>query len=361
MAISTGQITIVDYHDAVSLTGYIGSNLALTQVFNPDNSTYSPSYTSTNLILTPSLFKAGSGSDIITEANVKSIKWFDASAPTTELVANTNYGLATFASGANRPLTVKANILSGSTMAKTFVVEVVYTDPATGLDLTFKTSITITRVNNSGGVTFANVTTPNGNIFKNGAGANLTALAELMRGSGVDTSSVAYQWYRNDSSVSTDQGGGIGWRKLDATTNFGTTGYTSATLTIPATAVPSLATFKCGIKDTDASSPTYNQTFFNTVTVVDQTDPIQVTVTSTGGDVFKQGVGSTTLKAVLNQNGMEVDTAGTKYTYKWYKYDQNGTKVTAWGGTGIDFKTGKTLAIGGADVDVKATFIVEIE
>lgn len=361
MAISTGQITIVDYHDAVSLTGYIGANLALTQVYNPDNNTYSPSFTSTNLVLTPSLFKAGSGTDIITDSAVKSIKWFDGSAPTTELVNNTTYGLAAFATGTNRPLTVKQNILSGATMAKTFIVEVVFTDPATSLDLTFKTSITISRVNNSGGVTFANVTTPDGNIFKNGAGTNLTAKAELMRGSGVDTSSVTYQWYRTDSTVSTDQGGGIGWRKLDATTNFGTTGYTTGTLTIPATAVTSIAMFKCIIKDTDSASPTYNQSFAGTVSVVDQTDPIQVTVTSTGGDVFKQGVGSTTLRAVLYQNGTEIDSAGTKYTYKWYKYDQNGTKVTAWGGTGIDFKTGKTLAIGGADVDVKATFIVEVE
>ena len=361
MAISTGQITIVDYHDAVSLTGYIGANLALTQVFNPDNSTYSPSYSSTNMIFTPSLYKAGSGTDIITDANVKSIKWFDAAAPTTELTNAGNYGLPAFAAGTNRPLSIKANILSGATMSKTFVVEILYTDPGTGLDLTFKSSITITRVNNSGGVTFANVLTPNGNIFKNSTGTNLTAVAELMRGSGVDTTSVSYQWYRNDPSVSTDQGGGIGWRKLDATTNFGTTGYGTATLSIPATAVPSLATFKCGIKDTDAASPTYNQTFFNTVTVVDQTDPIQVTVTSTGGDVFKQGVGSTTLKAVLFQNGLEIDTAGTKYTYKWYKYDQNGNKIAAWGGVGIDYKTGKTLAVGGSDVDVKATFIVEVE
>ena len=43
------QFTIIDYNDALTLTGYIGSNLAKTQMFNPDNSTYSPLYKATHL------------------------------------------------------------------------------------------------------------------------------------------------------------------------------------------------------------------------------------------------------------------------------------------------------------------------
>lgn len=358
--ITQGQITIVDYHDAVSLTGFINGNLSLTQVFNPDNNSYTPNYASTNLILTPSLFRAGSGTDIITSAQIKSIKWFDSAAPTTELVNGGNYGLPTFTVGANRPLSIKANILNGATVTKTFICEVIYTDPATGLDLTHKSSITITRVNNSGGVTFANVTTPNGNVFKNGTGS-LIAKADLMRGSGVDSSSVTYQWFIQDDAAVTDEGGGVGWDKLDATTNYGITGYTTNTITIPASAVSSLETFKCVITDTDSTSPTYNQKFEGTVSIVDQTDPIQAVVESSGGTVFKDGVGSTTLKARLFQKGTEVDIAGTGYTYKWFKYDQDGTMVTNWGGTGINYKTGKTLTIGGADVTVKATFVLEVE
>ena len=47
MSKAQGQITIIDYNDALTLTGYIGSNLAKTQMFNPDNNTYSPDWTAT--------------------------------------------------------------------------------------------------------------------------------------------------------------------------------------------------------------------------------------------------------------------------------------------------------------------------
>lgn len=358
MVVSTGQFTIIDYYDAVSLTGFISSNHPLSQVFNPDNNTYIPSYTSSPLVLTPSLFKSGSGVDIINTSAVTSIKWFDGD---TEIVAGTTYTYPAFVSGQNRVLTVKANVLTGAVNSKTYTCEITYRDPGTGLDLTYKTSVTITKVSNSAGVTVPVTFAPDGIIFKNGVGT-LKGTAELWRGSALDTTSLTYQWYKMDSSVTVTQGGGVGWAKLatGAASGGGTTGWTGATLTVPAAAVDGTATFKVGIKDIDSASPTYNQTFWSTLSFIDQTDPVQVVVESSAGDVFKQGIGSTVLTARLFQDGMEVDTAGTAYTYRWYKRNESGALVTAWGGTGIDYKTGKTVNIGSADVDVKATFIIEI-
>lgn len=40
MSKAQGQFTIIDYNDALTLTGYIGSNLAKTQMYNPDNDSY---------------------------------------------------------------------------------------------------------------------------------------------------------------------------------------------------------------------------------------------------------------------------------------------------------------------------------
>lgn len=73
MSKAQGQFTIIDYNDALTLTGYIGSNLAKTQMFNPDNSTYSPDWSSTNLVLTPSLYVIGTTTDQITSTNVQSV------------------------------------------------------------------------------------------------------------------------------------------------------------------------------------------------------------------------------------------------------------------------------------------------
>ena len=55
MSRAQGQFTIIDYNDALTLTGYIGCNHPKTQMFNPDNNSYTPNWASTNLGLTPSL------------------------------------------------------------------------------------------------------------------------------------------------------------------------------------------------------------------------------------------------------------------------------------------------------------------
>ena len=169
----------------------------------------------------------------------------------------------------------------------------------------------------------------------------------------VDTTNVSYQWYQMDSSIDTDQGGGVGWKKLaNASGQF--SGVTTSTLTIYAGQVDSSAVFKCVAKDTDSASATYNQTFADTASFVDLSDPIQVIIESTGGDRFKNGEGSTVLTARVYQAGEEIDTAG-EGTYTWSKYDKNGQKVASFS------KTGKTLSVGSADVDIKGTFVCVVE
>ena len=98
---------------------------------------------------------------------------------------------------------------------------------------------------------------------------------------------------------------------------------------------------------------TYNQEFIDTAAIVDQSDPLHVIIQSTGGDVFKNGEGSTVLTAKCYRGGVEVDASGSG-TYTWRKYDKNGSLVSGFN------KSGKTLSVGAADVDVKATFLVEV-
>ena len=90
---------------------------------------------------------------------------------------------------------------------------------------------------------------------------------------------------------------------------------------------------------------------------IDNSDPLQIIITSTGGDVFKNGEGSTILTAVCYQAGVEVDADGNG-SYKWTKYDKDGAVDTAWGTNGT--KTGKTLSVSNTDVSTKATFMCEV-
>lgn len=354
MAIATGQITIVDYNDAVTLTGFINSNHPKTQMFNPDNESYVPDWTSTNLVLTPSLFKLGDTKDVISSDAVTAVRWYEGNS-SVEIKANSIYSIS---GTKNQILTIKSNVLKGLP-GKDYICEVFYSDATTGLDLTHKMGITFNRSVNGGGITDAIAWAPQGNVFKNAEVANLTAECHLWRGSAIDNTNVTYQWFIQDASIITSEGGGKGWKKLVNTPNK-TTGVTTNTMTIFAEAVASFAAFKCIIKDTDANSNTHNKEFADTVTFIDNSDPIQLSVTSTGGTVFKNGNGTSLLEARIFRGGEEIDIAGTKYIYTWSKYDKSSELDPNFGGVGVALKTGKTLRVGDADVDVKATFRVDV-
>lgn len=352
MAKATGQITIIDYNDALTLSGFISSNLVKTQMYNPDNGSYTPSWAdSPYLVLTPSLYKIGTTSDIITDSAVTDVKWYEyVDGVETQITATTD---RTFSGTKNHILTIKKNEMEGLS-GKDYACKITYLDPTTELVLEHKITISFARVVNGSGIVDAIALCPEGNVFKNGEIASLTASCELWRGSTVDTTDVSYQWYQQDSSVTTDQGGGVGWRKLTNTSGK-YAGVTTSELTIYPESFTNVGVFKCGIKDTDSTSASYNTTFWDTVTFIDNTDPIAVSITSTGGDVFKNGEGSSTLTARLFQAGREIDSEGTEYTYTWKKYKEDGTLDSTFS------KTGKTISVTGDDVEVKATFECTID
>lgn len=358
MAVATGQYTIVDYNDALTLSSFISSNVAKTQLFNPDNQSYTPDWsTSPFLVLTASLYKIGTTSDIITSSAVQQVKYYEIiSGVETEITATST---RVFSGTKNQILTIKSNEMA-SVSSKDYICKITYEDDSTGLDIIQQCSISFSKVQNGSGLVDAIAGTPNGNIFKNDSVSSLTATCDLWRGSTIDTTNVTYQWYLKDPTVVSDQGGGVGWKKLTDTNNK-YTGVTTGTMTVYPAAFTNIGVFKCGIKDTDTSSPTYNSTFWDTVTLIDNTDPIVIIISSTGGNVFKNGTGSSILSALVYQAGYEIDASGTQYTYKWYKYDKDGNQDINFGGTGVSYKTGKTLSVTTSDVDVKSTFMVTIE
>ena len=286
---------------------------------------------------------------------MQSVSWYQGTS-TTPITTGGNYALS---GTKNQILTEKANIMAGLPGVD-FKCEITYRDPSTGLTLVHPLTISFSRVVNGSGIVDLLVTTPKGNVFKNAEVASLTAKAELWRGSTVDTTNVTYKWAIMDASVTSssstgyDADFGTGWRKLSNTTNM-YSGCTTNTLTIYAAAVESYAVIRCCVKDTDSASATYNSKFYDVCTFIDNSDPLQIIVSSTGGDVFKNGVGSTVLTAVCYQAGAEVDANGTG-TYTWTKYDKDGNIDTTWGTNGT--KTGKTLSVSSSDVDTKATFMV---
>lgn len=109
MAQAQGQITIIDYNDAVTLTGFINSNHPRTQMFNPDNGTYTPSWASSSLVLTPSMQKLGATTEMIGTAAITKVEWF-IGANATKI---TNGGGYTVGALGTPTLTVASNVMAG--------------------------------------------------------------------------------------------------------------------------------------------------------------------------------------------------------------------------------------------------------
>lgn len=200
---------------------------------------------------------------------------------------------------------------------------------------------------NGANAVFATVWAPDGTIMKNSAGT-LTAKTDVYSGSNPVTGS-AYKWYLQDPAATTasggDSDGGNGWRLLTSGYNLGVTGYTTATITIPAAAIPGLETFKCVV--------TYNSVKYTDIcTFMDVTDPIQVVVV--GANIFKNGQGTNSLTAKLYQNQNEIDIAGTGYTYSWSLYDSSNVKVAGFA------KTGKTINVLSSEINSKATLYCDV-
>ncbi|MFL0495712.1 hypothetical protein [Priestia megaterium] len=347
--VASGVMTLVDLNDAKQLMAYIGSSQQRQVIYNPNGGSYTPNYTTSNNVLTPQLFIAGKNTDIAAQA--KSIKWFyqtNSSGAFTEITASdTNY---TLGSTAPKTLTIKGNVLA-SANSITYMCEIIYTDTDTGYDVTTKAEYEIIKVTNGTNgqdAVRAIVWTPDGNITRN-ANGSVTATVDVYKGSSV-VAGTAFKWYIQDPTATTSSGGdadgGAGWRLLNSTTNYGITGYTTKTITVPASAVQSVESFKCVV--------TYNNVKYNDVcTIIDVSDPIVVTIVGT--NTFKNGQGSTTLTAKLFQAGAEIDTAGTAYAYKWSIYDSNNVKNSSFS------KTGKTITASSSDINGRGNIVCDLD
>jgi hypothetical protein len=336
MAVSVGQITIMDFNDGVTLTGYISGNHTKNVRYDGNNESYTPNFVSTPLVLTPSLFVAGSGTDIMTSGtNVHSVSW--------KRKANNQTGENNLSAGETvgaafpKALTVASQPFSAVVFSVEYICTIVYRDPATGLDLTYKNAVTIQKVTEGNNIAIAEITADPGLAFKNALPASITLGAHLYRGAAKDTTNLTYVWERLVAGVWTVIGGATG-----------------ATHVVTPSMVASLQQFRVKIGDSVAGD-SYTS---DPATVLDFNDPIQVVIESTGGEVFKNGIGTSTLKAKLFQNGGEVDSGGTTYTYTWTVLNKDGSARSFADATAS--KTGKSIPVGTGDVDVKSTFVCTV-
>lgn len=165
--------------------------------------------------------------------------------------------------------------------------------------------------------------TPLGNVFYNSLGKNpfLNAKFELYRGN-LLIIPASFLWFYQDPLVTTtgstgyNAKGGLGWHLISNVASvYG--GATTNTLSIYANAVGGYEVFKCVATH---NSIDYTQHY----SIVDQTDPYQLVIESTGGDKFKNAIGNSILTAKVLQAGLPLDVFGAGlFSYTWTRYDKD--------------------------------------
>lgn len=367
--IAAGQITVVDVSDAPVLNAFITASRPTTQTYSQSSGNYNPSYASTPQVLTLNLTKAGSTASIV--SGVSSVHWFYVDGQTKLEISSKTSTDPQYVSGANNQvLTSKKNIDVSKGGAR-FEVTGVWRDPLTGLDVNFSADIDLFLVQIGKETQVLNVYAGNGNTFRNNTPASLTVNADLYRGNVVTNDNKQFKFFYQDTSVTGstvagyDADGGIGWHLCSSTTKGQTpnveptaTTTSQGILTVTPAAVLNSQTYKvvCISK-----GGTFNGTKTTGLcTIVDMSDPYSLMLDSSAGNIFKNNQGATVIKARLYRNGEELDTAGTGKTYKWSKYDKNGVMDANFGGTGVAYKSGKSISVNASEVAAKAMYKCEV-
>lgn len=368
--VSSGQITITDLSDGMQLNAFITASGVTTQTYDATAQTWSPSYATTPQVLTLNLTKAGSTTSVVSGIS-GDITWTRTDGTTATTITSTTTTDTQYKSGsANSVLTTKINVPIANSASR-FTASGLWIDPNTGLNVPFSAVLDLTVVQLAKSAVLANVYAGNGGAFYNSMPASLTINADLYKGGQLSAGNKQIFFGYADSTVATTSSAGynsnlgLGWHLCTSSTTGQTPNVTAGTsttsqgiLTVLPTTVTNAQTFKAVI--IDQSGGTAGTAVSGIVTILDYTDPLTCTIDSTAGSIFKNGSGTTTLTCRVYQSGAEIDTEGKTYTYKWSQRNQNGVLNANFGGTGNQYKTGKSISVIATDIDVKAQYTCEV-
>lgn len=335
--LATGQITFIDYNDALSLTGFINSTHPKTQVFSKDGGgTYAANWASSNNLLTANVFRQAAGAaglDLLSPAGgngvgITNAKWTlklftDAAVVIAAGASNASFG----AVGAAAPfiLTLNKNCMTEAKPSLECTFSCTYTDPSTSLSIDFKTSVTFSLMKSGGKAVYVQLYEDGGQyVIRNGAVATNTLLLKfaVFRNGVKDTSVTgSAQWkYRDPGGNWTNDGSAVALSNSNP--------ETAATKSISAATVDAITnarTYRIEFTDNDNEADQAGTVYSSEVTILDLTDPFQVSWIVEGGTVFKNGEGTKRVKFKLYQNGAEVDLVSGSYKlYRLTLHDQNG-------------------------------------
>lgn len=144
------SVVVTDYSDVGNLSLYLTSNQPTTVIHDPNQNTYTPNWSTSNLIITPVIAYNGNSVSLNTTGLSVIFKRQEGSGSPVDLT------IGEVLSG--NKLTVSANKLANVTSKLlTYICEVTYTDPDTNVPLTAQSTLTYNLVSNASELKYASI------------------------------------------------------------------------------------------------------------------------------------------------------------------------------------------------------------
>ena len=284
--LATGQITFIDYNDALSLTGFINSTHPKTQVYSKDGGgTYSANWVSSNNMLTPNLFKQAAGAagiDLVSPTGgngvgITNAKWtlkLFTDSPVVIAAGGSNASFGSVSSSAPYTLTLNKNCMSEAKPSLECTFSCTYTDPSTALSIDFRDLGLLLPDEVRGKAVFVQVYEDHGMyVIRNGAVASSSLLLKFaVYRNGVKDTAVtgSAQWkYRDPGGSWVNDGSEVSLS--------GSNPETAATKTIGAATVDAITgsrTYRIEFTDNDSEADVTGTVYATDVTILDLDRPV---------------------------------------------------------------------------------------
>ena len=326
--VKSNPITFIDNSTNINLDLYVSSNLPDTQIRVAGSDTYTPSWEDTPLILTPSVYISNT-QILLTDTRI-SVEW------KRKAVGGEFTELQAGETNNNGILQVNQNILgriSGGII--TYKCTVSYKN----LTTIFKeNSYSLTVSSNATGeeieaAKFVTVSSDCQILVKEAGKQTYTPSSAILTAE-LHGGLTSYQWYLRANDA---------WEEI---ANASNKTYT----VLPSNMSTKSVTYKC------QSGDKYDTI---TITKIEEAEsPLILQITSSNGNIFKNGNISTTLRAIVHRGAQDVTDEFDANQFIWTRSSNDAEGDKAW--NDAHFGGSKTQIITAEDVSMRATFFCDL-
>ena len=276
--LKSSQITFVDTTDQQKLSAYITSNLTTVQIRDSSTGAYNPDWTTTNLLLVPSVFLDQTEVSL-DDPNIQ-IVWErrEGNKNKTELISGENVVGGQLVVSKNMMQNSAANML-------TYICSITYTSPVSKTATTISSQLTHTMIPTASNAITFRLYSPDGTLFSSDTTELKLETSKYDGTTSITQDNANFQWYKYMSGE---------WIALSGT---------EESYTVKSEDVTNVASYRCVMEYPKNSG----QEYMDVITLEDKADIYTSEILTVGGTTFRNGQGGSGVYVIVRENGKEVD------------------------------------------------------